>query len=149
MAHVSGGSDAEAQRVNEMYWSGTATVDDIVAELGISRSALYAAIEPVPAGMVCADCQERMVFTNRTARDRGVASCPGCGRVSERAEAGGERGASDSAGVEPGDVRGGDGGVPDWVGALRAVPPQRVALVGGAAALGVVLGAAATYLLKD
>ena len=56
---------------------------EIVDDLGVSRTSLYAALEPIPAGLVCTDCDERMVFTNRTARDRGLATCPSCGRESE------------------------------------------------------------------
>ena len=46
----------------------------------------------------------------------------------------------------------GDGPLPAWDRwreDLAAVPPQRVAMVGGAAALGVMVGAAATRMLRE
>jgi hypothetical protein len=184
MAQTSDGPESVAERANELYWSSSLTVDDIVADLGISRSGLYASIEPVPAGLVCADCQERMLHGNRTMRDRGIAACPSCGRESAPgesvAEEGGEvRGRRTGA---PGDYAedvsaalarapgrgqsfGREGGAHGedeehdeshaaepfarWSDALRAVTPQRLALVGGAAALGIVAGAAMTRLLHD
>src|SRR5690606_24563827 len=75
-------SESLAERANELYWSASMTVDDVVEELGISRSALYSSIDPMPAGIVCIDCNERMVYSNRTMRDRGMAVCPDCGRLS-------------------------------------------------------------------
>lgn len=184
MAQTIDGPESAGDRANELYWSSPLTVDDIVADLGISRSTLYGAIEPVPAGLVCADCQERMVHGNRTMRDRGIAACPSCGRETAPGEAvaeeGGEvrgrrtgapadeaddvsaalarapgRGQSfDRDGGAHGDEEEYDGSdSPDaftrWSDALRAVAPQRLALVGGAAALGIVAGAAMTRLLHD
>lgn len=151
MVQTIDGSDSLAERANELYWSGSMTVDEIVEDLGISRTSLYSTIEPVAAGLVCADCHERMVYTNRTMRDRGVAVCPNCGRESEPGEA---RGRLDDA-AEPG---GGPGGVGRRDAAadafeqvrqtLRTVPPERVALVGGAAALGIIAGALAARVLR-
>ena len=80
MVETTDGPRTVTERANELYWSGEGTVEEIVDELGISRTALYTSIEPVPSGVTCADCNERMVFPNRTARDRGVAVCPRCGR---------------------------------------------------------------------
>ena len=83
MAQTIDGPDAVAARANELYWSGGMTVDDIVEELGISRTALYSAIEPAPAGLTCADCRVRMVHTNRTMRERGMDRCHEV-RIAER-----------------------------------------------------------------
>lgn len=160
MAQTIDGSDAVAQRVNELYWSSSMTVDDIVDELGISRSSLYTSIEPAPAGLICTDCQERMVHANRTMRDRGVASCPSCGRESMPGDVeaqggvtGAPLGAEDEASFGS-STPGGEGGsaapagFEQWVEALRSVPPQRLALVGGAAALGLIAGATVTRALR-
>lgn len=148
MAETIERSDGVTERVNELYWSGNRTVDEIVGELGISRTALYTSIEPVPSGVTCADCHERMVFPNRTARDRGVAVCPRCGRES----APGAQSAGGSMDAAEG-VRFGVDGVDELlervVESLRQVPPQRVALVLGGAALGVILGALAAGAVKD
>lgn len=162
MAQTIDGSDAQAQRANELYWSDSMTVDDIVTELGISRSSLYASIEPAPAGLICTDCQERMVHTNRTMRERGVALCPGCGRESAPGDPAGQRGVvgAPEGGEEDGYAGAGTGpddqgpsgaaapGLDRWVEALRSVPPMRLALVGGAAGIGLILGAAVTRALR-
>lgn len=148
MAETTEGSERVTERVNELYWSGERTVDEIVEELGISRTALYTSIEPVPSGVTCADCHERMVFPNRTARDRGVAVCPRCGR--ESAPGAGSAAGGAGAGIFSRlGIEGGDELLERAVETLRAVPPQRVALVLGGAALGVVLGAIAAGAVKD
>ena len=148
MAETTDGPDGVTERVNELYWSGDQTVDEIVEELGISRTALYTSIEPVPSGVTCADCHERMVFPNRTARDRGIAVCPRCGRESAPgAESGGA--GPDAVPVARFGVDGVDELLERTVETLRQVPPQRVALVLGGAALGVVLGALAAASVRD
>lgn len=148
MAETTDGPSGVTEQVNELYWSGDRTVDEIVEELGISRTALYTSIEPVPSGVTCADCHERMVFPNRTARDRGVAVCPRCGRESapgaESVAMGAESGVLARLGID-----GADELLERAVETLRQVPPQRVALVLGGAALGVVLGALAAGAVKD
>src|SRR5690606_37190898 len=58
-------------RLNHLYWSTDRTVEQILNELSLARSALYASIEPVPAGMACSSCGEVVVFTNRTNRASG------------------------------------------------------------------------------
>jgi hypothetical protein len=153
MAQPTESSGSAAERANELYWSGSMTVDDIVETVGISRTSLYAAIEPIPAGLVCADCQERMVYSNRTMRDRGVAACPNCGRESEPGDAPAGRGGEEGGGGDAwdGEDEGAGSaldGLGQWRDTLRAVSPQRVALVGGAAALGLIAGAAATRALR-
>lgn len=148
MAETTDGPDTLTERANELYWSGSGTVEEIVDELGISRTALYTSIEPVPSGVTCADCNERMVFPNRTARDRGVAVCPRCGRESDPGAAS-ERSAS-VFGRLP--LPGGEGAadlLEQAIETFRQVPPQRVALVLGGAALGVLLGAFAAAAARD
>ena len=147
MVETTGRADAWVERANDLYWSSTKRVDEIVDDLEISRSSLYASLEPVAAGLVCVDCHERMVFTNRTARERGVAVCPRCGRESGVTVAAGE-------GSPSGDrIDGREGaeryGLGRWRGDLAAVSPERVAIVGGAAALGMMLGAAAARAVRD
>lgn len=145
-----------AERANELYWSASMTVEDIAEDLGISRSSLYSALEPMPSGLVCADCHERMVFTNRTMRDRGSAICPNCGRESEPGEAGTEESAgafgtemNAAEGAREERDAGSDPGVSGWLDTLQRVPPQRVALIAGGAALGLLAGALATRLLRE
>lgn len=148
----------DSERINELYWNSDQTIDDITEKLGVSRNALYTAIHPLAAGVTCAECGERMVFTNRTRRDSATAVCRACG-----AEAGVERGASDRpmnargswaaggrADREP--ERGESGAAAGWArwrGELALVEPERFVLVGGAAALGAMLGAVAARVIRD
>ena len=152
MAQTMDGSESQTDRANDLYWSGSMTVDEIVEELGISRTTLYSSIEPMPSGLICADCHERMVYPNRTSRDRGVAVCPNCGRESEPGEAGAAGAAAaapQGAGAGEGEPIGGSDPFTGWRDTLRSVPPQRLALVGGGAALGLLVGALATGLLRE
>lgn len=149
-------SESLAERANELYWSASMTVDDIVEELGISRSALYSSIEPLPPGIVCVDCDERMVFSNRTMRDRGVAVCPDCGRMSSAEEPEsdarqdvGDQGSKEEDRVVQDRVDDLMSGFRGWTEAVRSVPPQRLALVCGGAALGILAGALATAVLRE
>jgi hypothetical protein len=150
------GDQPGTDRVNELYWDSDRTVGDITDELGLSRNALYTAIHPLAAGASCADCGERMVYTNRTRRDSKAPICRSCG--SEGALGGGSRlrdeGGGTDAGRGNGDPRtarlaAGPPGWTRWRDELASVEPERFALVGGAAALGAVLGAAAAHALRD
>jgi hypothetical protein len=147
MAQMTDETNSLAERANELYWTASMTVDDIVEELGISRSSLYSSIEPMPAGLICADCHERMVFTNRTMRDRGVALCPNCGRESEPGEPRGATGEEMEGAA--GAVGGPDADEGYPVSRTLVIPPQRIALVAGGAALGIVVGALAAGLLRE
>lgn len=144
MSEETGGNVAWIEQANELYWSSSRTVEDIVEELGVSRGNLYQAIDPVPAGLVCPDCGEGMVFLNRTARDRGTAICPECGRESEPGEVGrvAARREEAKAGRE-------EGRIGRWRGDMVGVSAERVMMVGGAAALGMLLGAMAARSLRS
>lgn len=140
MAQPSSGTEVTANQINELYWSDSGTVEEIIERLGISRSALYGAIEPQPSGLRCADCHEEMVFANRTARDRGVAVCPNCGRESEP----GEARAAAASGTRRGDWRTpgeAEASRQQRSGVWERIPPQRAATVIGGAALGLIAGA--------
>jgi ribosomal protein S27AE len=149
---------------NRLYWHSESTVDEIVNDLGIGRSALYAAVHPISAGSTCPNCGNRMVFTNRSNRSAGRAVCGACGtqalssdrESNERREAGTSR-ETPLDGVS-------DGWRPDaeersfapehglwyrWREDLSTVEPQRAAMVGGAAVLGVVVGAAAIRAVRE
>lgn len=144
------GDQQGADRLNELYWNSDRTVGDITDELGMSRNALYTAIHPLAAGATCADCGERMVYTNRTRRDSNAPVCRSCG--SEAALGGGSRPRGEGGGN--GDPRAArlaadPPGWTRWRDELASVEPERFALVGGAAALGAVLGAAAAHALRD
>ncbi|MDQ3557094.1 MAG: hypothetical protein M3409_10030, partial [Gemmatimonadota bacterium] len=75
------------ERANRLYWESAARVDDVAGELGISRNALYAAVRPLPAGVVCAGCGEPAHFANRSRRRADEATCLACGVVTQVDEA--------------------------------------------------------------
>lgn len=69
-------------RAHELYWHSDQGVNAIAESLGLSKSRLYEAVRPLPAGALCPECGRELVYETRTARDRSEAVCPdGCGRV--------------------------------------------------------------------
>lgn len=147
-----------ADRVNELYWSSDRTIGDITDDLGISRNALYTSIHPLSAGTSCPDCGSDMVFTNRTHRDSGMAACTECGEEvdvrgeptgASRASRGGSARSSGGSARPSENGHEGESGWSRWRDDLASVEPERFALVGGAAALGVMLGAAAARALRQ
>lgn len=64
---------------NRLYWETDSSVNQIADDLGLSKSSLYGLIEQLETGQSCPDCRSDLVFPNRTARDRGMVSCPACG----------------------------------------------------------------------
>jgi hypothetical protein len=147
-------ADAARDRADELYWNSAHRVDDIASELGMGRSALYAAIHPMPAGTECPRCGQPMVFTNRTNRAAGRTVCSACGTQGMVAAEDGEAPLSESHDEwRPGGhllpQESGAGRWSRWREELSGVEPQRAALVGGGAALGVVLGAAAARAVRE
>jgi hypothetical protein len=144
--------DSLAEQANELYWNSSKTIGEITDELGISRTTLYSSVRPVSAGSTCVDCGERMVFTNRTNRTTGTTTCSGCGAESvvgavpePLVE---DRGWMDEPRPRLGDAAS-QSGLSRWREDLTGVTPERAALIGGAAALGVVLGAAAARAVRN
>jgi hypothetical protein len=137
-----------ADVANDMYWSSARTVEEIARELNVSRSSFYSAIRPIGAGSVCATCGEAMVFTNRSNRESGLSTCQSCPPGGTSATAGAEMDDRRFGSSEPGSEGEGEAWS-RWRDDLAAVTPQRAAMVGGAAALGVVVGAAATRMLRE
>ena len=152
-------ADAQHERANRLYWNSSDTVDRIAEQLGMSRNALYASVRPAPAGVECPDCDEELVFPNRTSRLAGRSLCLACDTThavadlpaaGTRASRGGAAGPG-AAGYEGreegyGEARGARlGGLREG---LAAVEPQRAALIGGAAVMGAVAGVAAVNLLR-
>lgn len=146
---------ATEDRINSLYWHSDQPVVDIAEQLGLGRNSLYAAVEPISAGAICDDCGEEMVFTNRTNRQNGTATCRGCG-IEREVTPGGDtppdpiRGAAGGDGLMGRtDVNGDARSIDRLRHELATVDPERYALVGGAAALGVMVGAAAARALRD
>lgn len=139
---------AMLERANDLYWSSDRTVEEITRELQMGRSTLYAAVRPVAAGVECAACGEEMVFTNRSNRADGTATCPSC--TAEAQVDGRARQASGPGFPLPGEALDEPGSAwTRWREELAAVSPQRAVMVGGAAALGAVVGAAAARIIRS
>ena len=138
-------TEALAERLNDRYWNSGRTIDEIVGSEGVSRNRLYESVRPFTTGKSCPTCGEELVFPNRRSRDGQTAICTGCGREATVEEPVDSVFSGDSASPAQsfGDVEGlaePDGWDPS---------DRKKAMIGGAAALGVMLGAAATRVLKD
>lgn len=142
------------EQANDLYWNSSETVDQLAARLGMSRNALYASVKPIPAGGTCPHCNEPLVFINRSSRAAGKATCPGC-EAEVQLEAGAETPAPAPKAqtivatpvheIPPPDA----GGRLDQIKeSLAGVEPERAAIIGGAAALGVAVGAAAIKVIR-
>lgn len=68
-----------AEEANRLYWHTELGVNQIAEEMGLSKGALYGLVEPLDAGRGCPRCAGPLMYSNRTARDRGFLSCPSCG----------------------------------------------------------------------
>jgi hypothetical protein len=65
-------------RANELYWQSDRSVNQIADEMELSKGMLYGMIRPLAAGLPCPRCSADMEFANRTARERGLITCPSC-----------------------------------------------------------------------
>jgi ribosomal protein S27AE len=166
MSDVTANEVARA-RANRLYWSSPDTVDEIAAELGMGRSALYSAIRPASAAADCPRCGAGLVFANRSARAAGRARCPECGatqmlgesahpsdRVREPAAESPRaprRAASARPAPAPAPATREIGRLTsrrEWGYALSAVERGRLMMIGGAAALGIAAGVAAVEIVR-
>lgn len=137
-------AEAAPGRANRLYWESDDRVDEIAERVGMSRSALYNAVQPLPAGAECADCGGAAEFSNRTRRDAGEAACTKCGATVRVAAGAAQPEAKAAAAADAGPER-----EPGWKEALPEVSPGRAALIGGAAVLGAALGTAAVRKLRS
>ena len=94
-------SPETAERANELYWGAERSVNQIADELDLSKGALYGLIQPLPAGLGCPECGSEVVYSNRTAKERGRLDCPIC-----RWEGAADEAARDSLDAEPTAVTG-------------------------------------------
>jgi hypothetical protein len=138
MADVNATADAIHASANRLYWLGHDSVEQLAARLGLSRHALYASIRPAPAGAQCAACGAEMVFANRNRRAHGQAACTACGAEETVA---GERAALVHASPPPAPLRRQRRSAVRrilrvYLRDLRRVRPERAAMIGGAAAMG-------------
>lgn len=72
-----------ADRANASYWDSGASVNDIAAELDLSKGSLYGMIRPRGSGLDCPECGEELEYPNRTAREKRFVTCSGCGLEEE------------------------------------------------------------------
>jgi len=148
--HDVGSNEELVKRINELYWNSESTVGAISRDLDVGRNALYSAVRPVPSGSSCPECGEQTVFTNRTNRAADAAVCRSC----EDGTAMAGRGLTSSSRLSHSDRESHDDGDSElegwsrWRRDLQSVPPQRVAMIGGAAALGLVIGAVAVRAIR-
>ena len=71
--------DPLTQRANTLYWESDRSVNQIADEMDLSKGMLYGMIRPLPANLPCPRCSTALEYANRTARERGLLSCPACG----------------------------------------------------------------------
>jgi hypothetical protein len=76
-------SDGLSARANRLYWETDRAAAEIADDLGISRSKLYALIEPLPLTRSCAECEGPLVFSNRTDREAGRGRCVDCAETTD------------------------------------------------------------------
>jgi hypothetical protein len=123
----------EGNEANRLYWDTEASVGEIANQLGVSRRALYEAIAPRPSGVPCQVCGTETMFANRSALASGSARCPSCDAETSVPGSRAER-TQPVPHVEPVSANGNT--------------RTRIAVgLGGAALVGVVVGAIATLLL--
>jgi hypothetical protein len=150
-------ADSLTSHANDLYWNSGQTVEGIMTDLGMSKNALYSSLAPLPAGRSCGTCGGQLVFANRTSRDAGRATCATCAQETEvpvpashdhGGEGTRERDFADggASGLSRPQAEGRWGRLRDD---LASVEPERMALVGGAAALGVMVGAAAARAVRQ
>lgn len=83
MAKQAKDEDRAAREANKRYWGSDVSVNQIAETLDLSKGRLYGLLVPLPTDQPCPDCGEETEYTNRTARDRGNATCPSCAGADE------------------------------------------------------------------
>ena len=75
--------DEIVAQANDAYWNSGASVNRLAKDFDLSKGALYDIIAALPAGLPCPHGDGELVYTNRTARERGFVSCATCGFADE------------------------------------------------------------------
>jgi hypothetical protein len=147
MAKTPRSAESLEDKANRLYWHSPDTIEALVNQLSITRNALYSAVSPLPVGTSCPECEEDLVFLNRSQRLSRRAACPACeerfdlDELEADAETG--RSAEPDAAAERGERSIAAARTERWRAELAAVTPGRVLMIGGAALAGLVLGAVA------
>lgn len=92
--------DPRVAQANSLYWKSDRSVNQITDEMQLSKGMLYSFIHPLPSGIPCPRCSAALEYGNRTARERGLLSCPNCGLESTDDEV--HRELNQAAAVAPG-----------------------------------------------
>jgi transposase-like protein len=79
-------SDPDFARANRLYWESGRSVNQIADEMDLSKGMLYEMIQPLGSGVPCPRCSAETRYSNRTARERGMITCPSCGLEADEAE---------------------------------------------------------------
>jgi transposase-like protein len=66
------------EKANTLYWESDESVNEIADALELSKGSLYALVEARPTDQPCPECGATLEFPNRTARDKGLVTCPEC-----------------------------------------------------------------------
>lgn len=135
-------------QANRLYWETDASVADIAEQLDISRRALYDLIEPRTTDRSCPDCGSLLVLRNRTAMHRRHAECPEC-EVEISLDAATADATDAGRGVEPQVEQERAAGRLSPVASGPEGPSSSGPLLGGALVMGLAVGAAATYLVRQ
>ena len=90
--------DEVIAQANDAYWNSGASVNRLAKEFELSKGALYDIIAALPAGLPCPQGDGELVYTNRTARERGFVSCATCGFADDESQV---RARLDEAGAAP------------------------------------------------
>ncbi len=67
-----------SERANALYWESGKSVNQIAEEMDLSKSRLYGLVQPLSAGRPCPECSADLRYPNRTAMEKGFASCTEC-----------------------------------------------------------------------
>jgi hypothetical protein len=147
MTDVMETADALHASANRLYWHSRDSVETLAARLGMSPHALYASVQPAPAEAACAACGEGLVFANRARRANGQADCPGCGAAQQVEASGRDELPPAPLSARPRGPRA--EALRRWWRDVHAVPRERFAMIGGAAALGLAAALVAGEVIRD
>jgi hypothetical protein len=131
---------AVSPELNRLYWETDSSVAEISNRLGVSRRAMYEAIEPMPSGVACESCGAELYFNNRSARTSGIGRCLVCGSEHE---------------LDAENISDDIGMIPPYPTVKAANIPERDQLVAGRTAMiatfavaGLLTGVLTTFLIR-
>lgn len=139
-------------RINHLYWDSDASVGEIAERVGVSRRALYDAIEYRPVDRPCPDCGAGLGYRNRTAAENREVECPDCGFTTTLTWEPGPQVGQGIGGDGSGDQEEPEVEQEETAGPKAPVrhlpPPHGNPAVGAALLVGLAAGAMTGYLLR-